>query len=296
MNKHLLTLVFTIAAFMFKAQAQQFVLSGRVVDEQNKPISFVSISIRNTTYGTTTNEEGVYQFKLETGTYRIMYRFVGYKEQIQTVNINNGDAKLNVQLVKEVYQPRAISQRARRGDDTSATNIMRRVIDKRQYYLDELDSYSCSVYIKGVQKLVGAPNSLMRGGVSDVLQLDSNGRGLLYQSEMLSTFTSARPNKIKEETIAQRMAGVTPAFSYSKASDLQANFYDNIFSVQGLSSRGFVSPIASYAFSYYRYRLVGSAVSGGKTIDKISNYSQMQAAKGVRISENKQQKCCSYSF
>lgn len=37
-------------------------------------------------------------------------------------------------------------------------------------------------------------------------------------------------------------------------------------------------------------------VLNGKTIDKTSSHLQMQAAKTVRISENKQQKCCSYSF
>ena len=37
-------------------------------------------------------------------------------------------------------------------------------------------------------------------------------------------------------------------------------------------------------------------ILNGKTIDKVSNYRQMQAAKTVRILENKQQKCCSYSF
>lgn len=37
-------------------------------------------------------------------------------------------------------------------------------------------------------------------------------------------------------------------------------------------------------------------VLNGKTIDKTSCYHQMQAAKAVRIAENKQQKCCSYSF
>jgi hypothetical protein len=269
MKKSLLSLLFALSAFIFKAEAQQFVLSGRIADEQNKPVPFVSIYIRNSTYGTTSNEDGYYQFKLTEGTYKIMYRFVGFKEQVQDIAITNHDERLNIRLEKEIYQPRSIDRQARNGRDTSAANIMQKVIEKRQYYLNEVNSYSCSVYIKGVQKLLDAPNSLMRGGVSNVLSLDSNGKGVLYQSEMLSNFTSARPNKIKEETIAQRSAGITPAFSYSKASDLSANFYDNIFSIQGLSSRGFVSPIASNAFSYYNYKLVGTTVSNGKAIDKI---------------------------
>lgn len=269
MMKSLLSFLFVLSVLIFKADAQEFVLSGRIVDDENKPVSFVSIYIRNSTYGTTSNDDGYYQFKLTPGTYRIMYRFVGFKEQTQNVTITNQDQRLNIKLEREIYQSRAIDRQARNGRDTSAINIMQKVIDKRQFYLNEVNSYSCSVYIKGVQKLLNAPKSLMRGGVSGVLSLDSNGKGLLYQSEILSTFTSARPNKIKEETVAQRVSGITPAFSYSKASDLSANFYDDIFAVQGLSSRGFVSPIASNALSYYNYKLVGTAVSNGKNIDKI---------------------------
>jgi hypothetical protein len=37
-------------------------------------------------------------------------------------------------------------------------------------------------------------------------------------------------------------------------------------------------------------------VLNGKTIDKISCSRQMQTAKAIRITENKQQRCCSYSF
>lgn len=269
MRSSLFILLITIVAFINEAAAQQYVLSGRVTGEQNKPVSFVSIYIRNSTYGTTTNEDGLYQLKLSPGNYSIVYRFVGYKEKIQQVTIGNANQRLNISLENEIYQSRQIDLQARKGYDTSAVNIMKKVIDKRIDHLNEVRDYSCSVYIKGVQKMVGAPHALMTAGVSNILSLDSNGRGILYQSEMLSTFNSGAGGKIKEVTIAQRMAGITPTFSYNKASDLQANFYNNVFMVDGLSSRGFVSPVADNALTYYRYKLVGSTVNNGQTIDKI---------------------------
>jgi len=120
-----------------------------------------------------------------------------------------------------------------------------------------------------VQRLTSAPKSLLRQGVAKVLDLDTNGRGILYQSESLSNFDYERPNKVKEVTISTRMAGITPTFSYNKASDLQGNFYENIFTVHGLSSRGFISPVAGNAFRYYNYKLAGIANENGKTIYKI---------------------------
>ena len=269
MIKTLLTLLIILSALSFKAQGQQFVLSGRITDKKNNPISFASIYIRNSTYGTTTNEDGLYQFKLTAGNYDLVYRFVGYKERVEKVTITNHNEQRNIQMESEALSVREVAVSDKKGRDTAAMAIMRKVINKREFYLNEVNSYSCAIYIKGVQKLTHAPKALLGGGVSQILDLDSNGRGILYQSESLSSFNFKRPGKVKEVTIASRMAGITPTFSYSKASDLQTNFYKNVFVIHGLSSRGFVSPVAENAFSYYQYKLLGTTVENGRTIDKI---------------------------
>jgi hypothetical protein len=172
-------------------------------------------------------------------------------------------------MENEVFQLRSVDIKDRRGRDTSATNIMRKVIAKRKFYLEEVQKYSSTVYIKGVQRLTSAPKSLLKSGVSQVLDLDSNGRGIIYQSESVSNFSFQQPNNVKEVTVASKADGITPTFSYNKASDLLANFYNNVFYVEGLSSRGFLSPIASNALSFYNYKLIGSAVTNERTIHKI---------------------------
>ncbi|MDB5031346.1 DUF5686 and carboxypeptidase regulatory-like domain-containing protein [Mucilaginibacter sp.] len=265
----LLSVFILSGAFTFKASAQQFVLSGHIADQKHNPIAFAAVYIRNSTYGTTSNEEGAYKFKLDPGTYNVVYRFVGYKERVEKVTITDRDVLLNLQMEDDIFQLRQVSGKDKKGRDTAAMDIMRKVINKREYHLNEIKSYSCVVYVKGVQKLTSAPKALLRQGVAKVLALDTNGRGILYQSESISTFNYERPNKVKEVNISTRMAGITPTFSYNKVSDLQGNFYENIFTVHGLSSRGFVSPVASNAFSYYRFKLVGVSQINGQTIDKI---------------------------
>ncbi len=270
MKRFLLSVFIIINALVFKASAQQYVLSGRITDAQGKPISFVSVYILNSTYGTTTNEEGRYKFNLSPGTYNLMYRYVGYKERVERVTINENNENNNVQLENETYLLNTVAVSDKRNLDTAAAVIMRKVIAKRSFYLNELRSYSCAIYVKGIQKLISAPKNLLKGGVSKMLDLDSNGRGILYQSETLSSFHFERPDKFKEITIASRAAGITPTFSYSKVSDLPANFYNNTFTVEGLSANTFVSPFADNAFKYYNYKLVGKTVTNGRTIDKIS--------------------------
>src|SRR4051812_5688306 len=101
MRRSLLFILFTLTAFC--ASAQQYLLSGRVTGPNNEPVSFSSIYIRNSTYGTTANEEGRYQFRLSPGTYRVVYRYVGYREKVVDVTINSEDQQLNVKLDAETF-------------------------------------------------------------------------------------------------------------------------------------------------------------------------------------------------
>ncbi|NNU34884.1 carboxypeptidase-like regulatory domain-containing protein [Mucilaginibacter sp. S1162] len=169
MKRFLLSVFILLGAFVFKASAQQYVLSGKITDVNGKPISYVSVYIHNSTYGTTTNEDGIYKFNIPAGTYNLVYRFVGYKERIEKVVINDREERRDIQLEDEIYQLKTATIRDKDGMDTAANVIMRKVIAKREYYLNEIKSYSCAIYVKGVQKLVSAPKSLLKGGVSRVL-------------------------------------------------------------------------------------------------------------------------------
>src|SRR3954463_10246668 len=103
MSRYLLLPFITLSALSFKASGQQFVLSGNITDQKNMPIGFVSVYIRNSTYGTTSNENGIYQFKLNPGNYDVVYRFVGYKEQIEHITITDRDELHNVQMQDEIF-------------------------------------------------------------------------------------------------------------------------------------------------------------------------------------------------
>ncbi|OOQ60722.1 DUF5686 family protein [Mucilaginibacter pedocola] len=268
MKRYLLLCVFILAALSVSAQQKQYTLSGKITGPKNEAVSFASVYVRNSTYGTTANEEGVYTLKLAPGTYTVVYRLAGYAVQTDQITIGEQDELHNVQMQSEEFRFTQVSERWRNNTDPGDT-IMRMVIKNRLKHLNEVKGYSCAVYIKGVQKLLSTPKSLRSAAVTRALDLDSLGRGILYQSESLSTFNYEEPDKVHEVTIASRNAGINTAFGYNKASDLQANFYRNIFSIPGLSTRGYVSPVASDAFRFYRYKLIGSTVQNGLTIDKI---------------------------
>ena len=265
MKKHLFFLLALLASTA--GFAQTYLLTGRITDTQSKPIGFVSIYIRNTTYGTTANENGRYQFKLSPGSYDVIYRYVGFVEQIEKITITDHDVDNSIQMKPEVFQLKQVIITAKRRG--SADSIMKQVIAKREYYLNQVKDYSCVVYVKGVQRLIKSPKKLLGINVARQLELDTNGRGIIYQSESLSEYSYSQPDKVKEVMIASKLAGQSAAFSYNRASDLNVNFYKNQMTINGLSSRAFVSPIASNAMSYYNYRLAGVSIENGRRIDKI---------------------------
>lgn len=276
--KNILVLVFVVLC-VFKSSAQQYVLSGQITGNGNLPISFASVYIKNSTYGTTANENGDYIFKLKPGTYDIVYRVVGYKEIIDKISITSQNEEHNVQLAPEPFQLKVEKSNGNNKNDP-AYDIMRQVLNKREFYLNEVNSFSCAIYIKGVKKIISVPKTLLDKGIAKLLGLDTSGKGISYQSESLSSYSFKRPDEVKEVFAASKVSGTNPPFGYNKASDLQVNFYKNLFFVDGLSSHSFVSPASAYAFKYYKFKLLGTITEDGKQIDKI----QVQTRIGKALS------------
>ena len=137
MRKYILLLA--IALSVITASAQQSLLTGKITDKNGQAIPFVSIYIRNSTYGTTANENGIYQFKLAPGTYNVIYRYVGYTEKIEQVTITDQDQEHNVQMADEVFATNRVAETYRKNRDAADT-IMKQVLKKRKYYIEEATS------------------------------------------------------------------------------------------------------------------------------------------------------------
>src|SRR5476651_1869778 len=85
------------------AFAQQITVNGKITDENNKPIPFASVYIKNTTKGTSANSEGEYVLQLTPGTYNVQYKAVGYKQESRDVELKTSKT-VNVSMKTEAYQ------------------------------------------------------------------------------------------------------------------------------------------------------------------------------------------------
>jgi hypothetical protein len=247
--------------------AQQATIRGIIKDSEGQALPFVSVYLKNTTKGTSANIDGAYSIRAEHGSITLIYRAIGYRTVERVIQLT-ADRTENIMMEAESFTLKDVTIRANAEDP--AYTIMRKALKKRKAYLNEIDEYAVDVYIKGMQKLVGAPKSFMGRDMQKTLDLDSNRKGILYLSESQSVFNFKRPGQIYEEMISSKIAGRNNAFSFNKASDVNINFYNNVLLENTLSARGSISPLADNALLYYRYKLLGITIENGETINKIA--------------------------
>src|SRR5581483_987787 len=135
--------------------------------------------------------------------YDVIYRYAGYKELTDKITIGKQDMRHNVQLINEVYVLQPPGEIQGHPAD-SAIGIMQKAIDRRSYYLHQVQSYTCAAYIKGVQKVIRTPQMLIGKTTENALSIDSTGRGILYQTESISQLDFEQPNEVKERMLATK--------------------------------------------------------------------------------------------
>lgn len=244
--------------------SQELNLSGQITDRQGNAIAFASVYIKGSSNGTIANERGNYQLQLDSGDYKIVFRFVEFKQLEKEITILNS-VTFNVILEKDVIGLEEVKVVSRKKDP--AREIVKKVIANRKTLLQESSFFSCDVYTKGIQKLTKTPKRFLGQDVAKTLNLDS-GNNILYQSETFSKFYLKGDNK-KEIMQASKVAGDNQGFSFNRALDIQVNFYNNFLQWQALGTQNFVSPVARNAFSYYRYKLISETEIEGRLIYKV---------------------------
>lgn len=246
-------------------------VSGVVTGEKGEPLPYASVFVKGTTLGTTANNQGRYFLDLETGNYTIVCQHVGYTRQEKAVSISNNNIELNFQLVLQQTTMKEIIIRP--GGEDPAYEIIRQAIKKKKDYVEPLDSFTCEAYIKTLIRTRKVPKQILGKKIEQSdrkdMGVDSAGRGIIYLSESLTKISSKKPGKTKLEVLSGRESG-SNGFGFNFPTF--TNFYNNnvnVFAMTQLSPRGFISPIADGALTYYRYKYLGSFFEDGKEINQI---------------------------
>ena len=84
-----------------KAQEQLHKIRGLITDEAGNPVSGVVIAEKGGIRGTTSNNDGMYQIDVPTGTV-LQFQFIGYATEERTVNSNTD--QLNIRMTQQVSE------------------------------------------------------------------------------------------------------------------------------------------------------------------------------------------------
>ena len=240
-------------------------ISGVVTDEKGHILPFASILVKGTPLGTTANNEGKYFLHLQQGNYVIVAQYVGYQRQEKEVQLGDADVQLNFSLGLQNLSLKEVVVKP--GAEDPAYEIIRNAIKKREYYRNQLDEFDCEVYTKGIFKLRDYPKKFF-GQKVEFDDGDTSKKKILYLSETISRYSFKKPDDSKIEVLSTRVSGEAGGFGLSAPQII--SFYDNFLQIgSGLSSRGFISPIANNALSFYKYKYEGSFFEDGKEINQI---------------------------
>lgn len=77
--------------------AQTFTISGKVVDENNEALPGATIVVKETKQGASTDFNGSFKIKLNSGTYTVQFSFLGYKKVTKIIALDK-DLEVSIQL------------------------------------------------------------------------------------------------------------------------------------------------------------------------------------------------------
>lgn len=257
-----LLLVFVLLAKLSSA----FSVHGVVYGTSGERLGYVNIYVKGTSNGTSANSIGQYQFDLPAGNYELVFQHLGYKQQIQTLNLQR-DIELNVTLEELHYEIRDV---VINGNEDPALAVIRKAIEKRKHFLNAVESYSCDAYVKGMQRILSAPDRILGQKINTTgLLTGPNNSGILYLSESQSRLYYKRPNKFSEVIYSSKVSGKANGFTFNSAQNFYFNFYERSITIPFIAQRPFISPLSENTFFYYNFHMLGAYKEGDVLVNKI---------------------------
>ncbi len=250
--------------------AQKTIVSGKVVDEASKEgIANVKIQFFNSKIAVLSDSLGKFILETYYATDSLQFSFPGYTTVRFKIKADQAQV-LNVKLAVKTSNFDEITVRP--PDELPSTRLHKKVIaNKKVNNKEKLDAYEYEVYNKIQLDGNNLGDKFNQIGVVKKLDfvlnyMDTSVEGKtflpLVLSESVSDFYFSNNPKNKKEVVkASRATGIENLKISQFLGDmyLEINVYDNIIDLFGKS---FISPIANYSRSYYKYFLEDSSYIG----------------------------------
>jgi len=228
-------------------------IKGTITDTEGNPLAFATIFVKELGTGTSSNAQGKFSYRLESGSYTITFQYIGYETVVKQVNINKAFVELDIVLSAQTYELKTVEITSNGRDP--AYIIMRKAIAKAPFHLNQLDSYRAQVYTKGSGRVRKSPFFVRK-----MMQKEGIDSTFSFVSESVSEVYYKRPNYFEEKVISVYTTG--DAQDTSPNAYINASFYEPTVAEV-------ISPLSPKAFAYYNFVYEGFFMDRGREIDKI---------------------------
>jgi len=276
-----LTTFIILISFVTNAQ---FILKGIVLDENNEPIPYVNILVKNTTTGTTTDDYGNFFITIKRTTARIEVSFLGYETVVKRVSKKNKFLRIKLKEEEDQLDEILIISRPKKRlkkKENPAYKILKEIWKRKK--TNGLKKVNYYQFNKHQTTEIGLNNldsiflkDIFKKDYKDVLaQLPYNETGVnyyipLYFNEIVKNiYGNNNINKVREDVEAEKTDGVQRnGFVFQRVSNTfnDIDIYKNNIPVL---KKSFVSPISTSGFETYDYVLHDSIVDNNKKSYRI---------------------------
>jgi len=262
MQDRITYLIFILFIFStFYSQAQ---IAGTIYDQSGEPLSFVTVYKEGTSKGTVSNLDGEYSLNLESGNHTIVYKYIGYEEHKEFISIND---KLSKDIILNESSI-AIEEIIVSADaEDPAYRVIRAAIKARDSHKQSIEKYQVDLYVKGVVKMLKAPEKILGQEVGDMEgMLDTTGQGIVYLAESQSTISFHQPDLLKEEMYSSIVAEDDGSYNFNRFLGSNFDIYEEYYEF----SRSIINPLADNAMLFYKYKMIETKIDqDGRMINRI---------------------------
>jgi iron complex outermembrane receptor protein len=127
------TLLFSFCFLLSNAQSQKGTVTGSVQDLNGLPLSYVTVLLEGTSFGTVTNEQGNFILKAPIGSYTLMVKYIGYQENKLAITIGESkNAEIKIVLEDENNELGPVEVTGVKMKSASATRTVMELLDVPQ--------------------------------------------------------------------------------------------------------------------------------------------------------------------
>ncbi|MBC7934680.1 MAG: carboxypeptidase-like regulatory domain-containing protein [Rhizobacter sp.] len=262
-------LVLSLLLLLLADAASAQKIYGTVFTDKGDLLPYSSITVKGTSIGASANDKAKFSFALGKGIYTVVCQHIGYTTIEKKLTLND-DTEISFVMAEQKLEMTEVIVKT--GGEDPAYEIIRQAIRKRSYYDKQVKAFEVDLYAKDMIKLRKMPKKIFGKKIPDAdvaeMGVDSTGKGIIYLSESVAKVAIQQPDKFKMNVISSRISG-SGGFGFTFPAFISLYTNNVKLFTERINPRGFVSPIADGAISFYKYKLLGTFYEDGKAINSI---------------------------